>query len=300
MAKSDAAGLFLATILALSTAMPAGAQTLSERIGRSDPGELREASGVHAGAGSMRFGTLLGADALSTNLIFVHTGVIMPKSGIGQHFHNQCEEMFVILDGEAEFTIDGRTSLIAGPAAVPDRMGHSHAIYNPTDKPLRWLNVNVGMTKNYDNFDLGDPREGAELDDIPQFISVRFDQTQLRAVQGMDGGTGEVRYRRALQPSVFSTPWSYVDHLVVPPSASVGNAAKPGMSEVLYVISGAGEVTVDGEVAAVVPGDAVPVDVGQARAIRSTGDGQLELMIIGVAKDLAAKAEYAASQARPR
>jgi oxalate decarboxylase/phosphoglucose isomerase-like protein (cupin superfamily) len=179
-------------------------------------------------------------------------------------------------------------------------MGHAHAIYNPTDKPLRWLNVNVGMTKTYDNFDLGDPREGVALDDIPQFISVRFDQALLQAVRGMDGGTGEVRYRRTLQPSVFSTPWSYVDHLLVPPGASVGSATKPGMSEVLYVISGAGEVTVDGAIAAVVAGDAVPVDVGQARAIRSSGDTPLELMVIGVAKDLAAKAAYAASQARPR
>ena len=60
----------------------------------------------------------------------MHRGVIEPKSGIGAHFHNQCEEMFVILDGEAQFTIDGRTSLLKGPAGAPARLGHSHAIYN--------------------------------------------------------------------------------------------------------------------------------------------------------------------------
>jgi quercetin dioxygenase-like cupin family protein len=50
-----------------------------------------------------------------TDPIFLHRGVIQPRSGIGQHFHNDCEEMFVILDGEAELTIDGRTSLIHQP-----------------------------------------------------------------------------------------------------------------------------------------------------------------------------------------
>ena len=65
----------------------------------------------------MAFEVLLGADALDTNLIFFHRGVLLPKGGIGQHFHNKCEEMFVILDGEAQFTIDGRTSVLKGPAA---------------------------------------------------------------------------------------------------------------------------------------------------------------------------------------
>ena len=45
-------------------------------------------------------------NALTTNLQFVHRCQIMPGGGVGYHFHNQWEEMFVI-DGEAEFTIDG-------------------------------------------------------------------------------------------------------------------------------------------------------------------------------------------------
>ena len=44
--------------------------------------------------------------------------------------------MFIVLDGEAEFTIDGRTSRIAGPAGAPNVLGSSHAIYNPTDRPV--------------------------------------------------------------------------------------------------------------------------------------------------------------------
>ena len=74
--------------------------------------------------------------------------------------------MFIILDGEAQFTIDGRTSLLKGPVGAPDLMGHAHAIYNATDKPLQWININVGLTKVYDTFNLSDPRIGVPLDPI--------------------------------------------------------------------------------------------------------------------------------------
>ena len=43
--------------------------------------------------------------------------------------------MYVIFNNEAEFTINGRTSQLKGPAAAPCKMGQSHAIYNHTDKP---------------------------------------------------------------------------------------------------------------------------------------------------------------------
>lgn len=287
------AGVF--AIAASSTA----AASLADRIGHSDPSKFRHLTAVHEGAGTMDFGPILGADALSTNLIFIHRGVIAPHSGIGQHFHNQCEEMFVILDGEAQFTIDGRTSLIKGPAGAPDRMGHAHAIYNPSDRPLQWLNINVGLTKVYDNFDLNDTRVGAPIDPVPQFISMRLDRALLKPVATMDGGQGTVLYRRALGPAIFSTPWTYVDHLLLPPGSSVGSASRPGISEAYYVLGGEGEITVSGETAHIRTGDAIPVDIGQARAVRASGSAPLELMIIGVAKDLAAKAAYQAATAPP-
>src|SRR5436190_10299455 len=104
---------------------------LAQRIAHTDPSRYRPSPSVHGGPGQLNYFALFNGDVLDTNLWFLHRGVIQPKSGIGQHFHNYCEEMFVILDGEAQFTIDGRTSTLKGPAGAPARMGHSHAIYNP-------------------------------------------------------------------------------------------------------------------------------------------------------------------------
>ena len=103
--------------LCAALALPLAARDpLEKRIAHNDPAKYHRSPHVHAGAGELHYMGLFDASSLNTNLIFMHRGVIPPKSGIGHHYHNQMEEMFVILDNEAQFTIDGRTSTLAGPA----------------------------------------------------------------------------------------------------------------------------------------------------------------------------------------
>ena len=155
--------------------------------------------------------------------------MLPPGGGIGEHFHNYCEEMFVILDGEAEYSIDSRTSVLKGPAGAVARLGHNHAISNQSGKPVQWMNINVGLLPHfYDAWNLDDGRVGAPKDALPQFIHMDLDRSLDKPMASFEGGKGTAMYHRGLDPSTFYSTWSYVDHLVLPPGVTAGPERQEG------------------------------------------------------------------------
>jgi mannose-6-phosphate isomerase-like protein (cupin superfamily)/heme-degrading monooxygenase HmoA len=270
---------FLLTITTFNTF----SQTLNQRVVHNNPSNYRQLSAVHAGAGQMKFAGLIGSRTLTTPFLYLHAGEIPGKAGIGQHFHHTIEEMYVILDGEAEFTINGRTSRIQGPALVPCKMGAAHGIYNSSGKTLRWLNFAVSTTKGRaDNFDLGDNRVGATLDPIPQFVSGQLKKEALKPNNPAYTGSG-ILYRRIFGPDVFSTSWNHVDHVVIPARSTAGPRQMEDLEEVYYVVKGSGKFATRSDSAAIKADDAFYASPGEAITISNSGNDDLELLVIGIA-----------------
>jgi mannose-6-phosphate isomerase-like protein (cupin superfamily) len=283
---------------------------LAERIGHTDQSKAMAGKNVHQGAGTLYMQTLLGRGAI-TGLNFMHHGPLMPKSSIGHHFHTNSDEMFLILDGDCEFTVNGQTSLIKGPVGVPCKSGNSHAVYNPSNKPVDWVNFNVAVVNpaeaagynpaagsggfprrgsySYSSdptglFETGDDRVGATLEKKPTFIYTRqLTKDLFHPVVNMNGGKDTVFYRRALGPGAFASNWAFVDHLLIPAGSSVGRHYHSGVDEVYFVIKGKGKVHVNDEWADIAYGDAVPVRAGEIHSLESTETDLLELIVYGVA-----------------
>jgi mannose-6-phosphate isomerase-like protein (cupin superfamily) len=262
-------------------------QSLASRIGHTDPTKYRHYPRRHGGApAGMYVMTLVEGKQMKTNLLYMFRGEMPPKGGIGHHHHNRVEEMFVIFDNDAEFTIDGRTALLKGPIGAPVRYDHSHAIYNPSDRPVQWMNIGVSAVKGAGGGrDIGDDRIGVPVDPKPVFVTMPLDRKLLKPVEKMNGGTGVAQYRRALGPGDFFGNWAYVDHIVLPPGASVGTHRHQGLEEIFYVMQGEGKAEAGSESAPIRKGDAVPIMIDEAHAMSNTGSSELEFMVIGIAMD---------------
>jgi hypothetical protein len=164
------------------------------------------------------------------------------------------------------------------------------------------MNLNVSLVAGvYDNFDLGDTRVGAALDAIPTFMMVRLDKLQLRAPGARGRGASvqpppanAVLSRRVAGPAIFSTTWSYLDHVLVPAGAVTPEVVHDGIAEAYYVLGGEGTISLAGAesgTAAVRAGDAIPVRLGETTRFTSTGSAPLELFVMGVARDMVAKTQ---------
>lgn len=251
---------------------------------------------VHGGAGATRSSVLIASDAypairamresppssgmpfaFQTPFMLLSASTIPPGAGIGHHFHHMSEEVYIILDGNAEFTVNGRTSLLNGLAGAPCRLRDSHAIYNSGKVPATLLVFAVSKEMgSYEAFDLADDRVGAPLDPRPVFLNFTVDRPPPTLV-------GDVTSRRIFPSSVFSTSWAYLDHVIV--RGVMPAHVHHDLEEVYYVVTGAGVVEIDAETFEVHGGDAFPVFFGERRAISTSDPTGLELLVAGIGRE---------------
>jgi len=202
------------------------------------------------------------------------------------------EEVFIVLNAPAEFTLNGHTSLLPPRSMVVCRKGDSHGIYNPNpDKSLDWLYCAVGMERGvWDAIDFGNDLSHQTLESPPQFFWTMLDRSLLKPDRAHEG-KGEILYRRCFNKDTFRTNWEFIDHCILPPGTSIGYHQHNMIEEIYVLISGKGRVTVNNVTWDVKAGDAIPCTSGDSHGIYNNSNDEIELINFSAAKEKGSRNE---------
>jgi len=278
--------------LVLMAAAFAGAQERREfpqnsdipPIGHTDPAKYHEAPNCHDGAGTVRYMELQGSDTFGTNLLFVHRGVLPPKSGIGEHVHRKMEEMYIIFNGTAQFTVNGHTSELPAGSMALCPLGSSHGIYNPNDFAVEFVNLGVAVEKGkYDSVEYHEDLANARIESPPPFMWAQFDRTLLHPAPRAHLGKGDILFRRVWYNENFKTNWYFIDHCLLMPDTSIGYHQHNTIEEIYYVMEGRGRFTVNDKTFDVKPGDALPCRLHDSHGLYNNTKEPLEIFVFSVA-----------------
>lgn len=97
------------------------------------------------------------------------------------------------------------------------------------------------------------------------------------------GGTGALDWTEVLAPADLpGRALKFIHDDLLPPGASVGSHPHPDDEEYYYILSGAGEMVLDGQSLSVSAGDIAAVFPGGRHALINTGPTPLRFLVVCV------------------
>ena len=243
-----------------------------------------DVSDCHKGAGTVRLTSILGTETFQTNFHAVSRAELPPGTSIGEHIHQHMEEMFIILNAPAQYTVDGKTAELPAGSCVACLKGHSHGIYNHTDQTLQWLYFAVTEEKGKgDAIDYGDDLSKKKVLSPAPFLWTNLDRRLLKPASNAHKGKGRLFFRRMWNRDTFKTNWEFLDHCVLPPDTSIGRHQHNMIEEVYYIVSGWGRATVNDDTWDVGPGEAIPCTLHDSHGLYNSGREDIELIVCSCA-----------------
>lgn len=116
---------------------------MREAIVVADVHDPADVHGVHASAGLSRWTCLARRTGLHGRWEAVEWAWLPPGGESGEHRHTRTEELYFVLEGEGEITLDGRPHPVRPGTAVLTALGRRHGLRNTAPVPLSWLVIEV-------------------------------------------------------------------------------------------------------------------------------------------------------------
>ncbi len=107
--------------------------------------EIKDFYDCHNGTGLTKARIVLGRDDTASDIRFIHDDILPPGASIGEHPHDDTEELYYIVSGRGTMILDGK-EYAAGPGDIAIcSPGHSHGIVNSGETDLNLIVLAAGI-----------------------------------------------------------------------------------------------------------------------------------------------------------
>ncbi|MDH6135579.1 mannose-6-phosphate isomerase-like protein (cupin superfamily) [Kitasatospora sp. MAA4] len=103
--------------------------------------------GVHGTEGLTHWTCLARRPGLLGGWEAVEWACLPPGAVSGEHLHTRTEEVYVLLSGRGEISLDGRTVRVEAGDVVLTGLGTRHGLRNTGPEPLEWLVIEMTAVK---------------------------------------------------------------------------------------------------------------------------------------------------------
>ncbi|WP_371649556.1 MULTISPECIES: cupin domain-containing protein [unclassified Streptomyces] len=215
-----------------------------------DPADVH---GVHSAEGHSRWTCLARRTGLHGRWEAVEWAWLPPGGVSGEHRHSRTEELYFVLDGQGEITLDGRRYPVRPGTTVLTALGRRHGLRNTGRQPLSWLVIEIPAD--------ADPPPSTK--DAVMHNSAHVSHAvvaDLRRSGPVDAAT------------VLTGPLRTVRVTRLHPRGTAELAARD-VEHTVYVTDGVGTVETGATTVALAPGVSVTLPLGTGARVRAGADG---------------------------
>lgn len=107
------------------------------------PAEFCE--GSHDGKGPYELHEIWSGSDFQSNIDFIDRVVIPPNSTVGYHKHGNNEEMYIVLEGSGEMTLNGKRTAIKKGDMILNQPEGEHGLVNHSSGNIDLLVIQVSL-----------------------------------------------------------------------------------------------------------------------------------------------------------